>query len=299
MSYYQTAPIQRRFRQDESGPGRIKAPAVRYGARMSENPDSSPEPLGPKSLSTLSTTAKSLADYLTATTGPTIGVNNIANAAIPLNWSGLTWREVEHVARLGIPVLDVCDQDIIREVQTATTRLDILTAPLEHRQRILDRIRTVICRIERSDLEDLIALTRAALNAFESGHTMPAQALAVAVSDTLLTRSQKNNRWAGKFQRLRFQESIIDVDIRDYVQFATWLPLGRFDLPYSFKEDRQPTWLDRHASIHDASLLHYAEWNGLIALMLAGSLLSAVNRDSSMLAFSTLEKAISRASAQT
>lgn len=170
-----------------------------------------------------------------------------------------------------VPRLEFVEQLI--ELPDRTARLDFL---LQNRHGLIEDCDGVLMGISHEQLAGQLFLVQKALRAYAAGHDEAAQALAVVATDTAVMLSPlfpngygKNNRPAAfdpatiSYRHLRLMAALAPMD-----QFYTRWFLSSGELA--------PMELSRHVTVHPADTRHYTPANSLIAVLLATSVLRAL-----------------------
>ena len=188
----------------------------------------------------------------------------------PPNWpEEVDYRQLAQIAlNDGIPVVWVLPAPAVEQVQELRGRDDRLAAVLDNQTEILALCRETLNAIVEPDVADARDLAGEALRALESGHTAPAQALAVNVLDTILNKHNlplNNAKSVAELcafdpDEIMCRDVILRYAIAPFVRFATqWHPENPAPKPAA---------LSRHVSIHGADARQYSPINSLVAVML-------------------------------
>lgn len=123
------------------------------------------------------------------------------------------------------------------------------------------------------DLAPRVPQAVEAVEALLAGFPQAAQALAVAVSESLLTEYVANGRTYGEL-RIDVAVDTDDLTIVDVRTTFALLPVHRFYTPWRPHTGvPAPGELSRHVTVHHARADHLTPENALIAVMLLSSLL--------------------------
>jgi hypothetical protein len=173
----------------------------------------------------------------------------------------------------GLPIVWVPRAEIVEAMLAAehrSARIDVL---LDHIPEVLADCRSMLQQVSHITLTKQVSLAVRALEAFEAGYHEPAQALAVIVTETAVTRV--------------LGESYVDVAKKvvfdpDHVTFAqlrlraALAPIARFYTPWRPSWGKPPpTALSRHVTVHQADCGHYTRANAAVAVLLVTSVLRA------------------------
>ena len=122
-------------------------------------------------------------------------------------------------------------------------------------------------------IEKQVPLVREAIQAFNAGYYGPAQALAVAVSDTYLARFVGGSYGVMKKKASLSQYSDEEPAFQLFRMVYSIAPVTQFLTPFDAKKKTPPPdRLSRHVTVHSASTDHLHKTNALVAIMLASSL---------------------------
>jgi hypothetical protein len=144
---------------------------------------------------------------------------------------------------------------------------------LAHEEEITADCRAVLGTVSHETLSGQLPLAVKALEAFEAGHCEAAQALAAAVTETAVTHALGNYNNAR--QRAAFDPA--NVTLRQLRVQAALAPIGPFYTAwYPSWGTPAPEALSRHVTIHQADQRHYTRGNGAVAVLLATSVLRAL-----------------------
>lgn len=182
------------------------------------------------------------------------GLDIIRDEGIPLVWLPR--------AEIVIELLDAPDRD---------SRLDILVT---RKMEVTADCREVLEDVTSSSFAGQVALLLRAVDALVAGHDEAAQALAVVVTETAVARSL-----GSKYGEVKKK---VVVDLNDVPLFAlrlraALLPIGSFYTSWYASEGKPiPELLSRHVAVHQADPGHYTANNAVLAVMLATSVLRAL-----------------------
>ncbi|CAN7367456.1 hypothetical protein [Knoellia sp. LjRoot47] len=196
---------------------------------------------------------------------------------LPENWSaGVDESAIlQIVSEDGLPCVWVPRADILDEVIAAPDRGARVQVLLRHRSEVLDDCGQVLTDVDHDSLAGQRPLADAALRAMREGHDESAQALAVAVTDTVICRLMEG---VGGYKRIS-QIVVADLDLISLVDLrvrAALAPIARFFASWYVTDGTPPPEaLSRHVTFHNADATHYTPGNALIATMLMTSVLRA------------------------
>lgn len=194
----------------------------------------------------------------------------------PPNWpSGIKIDRVIGVIQdEGLPLVWVPRAEIVSEVLAAPNRSARVGVLLDHIDELIEDCREVLDEISHVSLTGQLPLARKALEALEAGHAEAAQALAVVVTETAVARGI-----SGKYQDVKNQV-LFDPEFVHYTQLrlrAALAPIGPFYTQwYASSGTPAPEGLSRHVAVHQADMDHYTPGNAVVAVLLATSVLRAL-----------------------
>ena len=194
--------------------------------------------------------------------------------SLPPNWpesGGMFDLGLEIIRDEGVPLVWVPRKEIIAELLEAPDRDSRLGILLARKVEVTEDCRGVLEDVTSFGAQ--ATLLRRAVDALEAGHDEAAQALAVVVTETAVTRS------IGGYKKVKKK---VVVDLADLPLFAlrvhaALLPLGSFYTDWwPNKGTPPPVLLSRHATVHQADSIHYTASNALLAVILGTSVLRAL-----------------------
>ncbi|MBO1754759.1 hypothetical protein [Allobranchiibius sp. CTAmp26] len=194
----------------------------------------------------------------------------------PPNWPpGVDFdRVVEVIRDDGLPLVWVPRAELVKEVIDAEDRAARVAVLLAHVTELVHDCRTVLPGVTYAGLSGQRKLAARCVEALEQGHHEAAQALAVAVIETAVSRTL-----GGNYAQVK-QQVLFDPDLVPYTELrlrAALAPIHRFYTDWSPKSPHPaPEAVSRHVSVHHADPSHYTEANSLIAVLLACSVLRAL-----------------------
>jgi hypothetical protein len=194
---------------------------------------------------------------------------------LPPNWpDDIDLGQVEAVIQDdGLPLVWVPRAEIVTSLLAAPDRAARVDVLLAHEQEITADCRAVVGSISHDTLSGQLPLAVKALDAFGAGHHEAAQALAVTVTETALPHA------LGGYARAR-QRAAFDpyrVTLRQLRVKAALAPIGPFDTDwYPSSGTPASAALSRHVTIHQADQRHYTRGNAAVAVLLATSVLRAL-----------------------
>jgi uncharacterized protein (UPF0147 family) len=173
----------------------------------------------------------------------------------------------------GIPLVWVPRSGLVTELLGAADRAERLSILLHHEAEVIADCREVLADVSSQVLTGQVPLAYRALDAFEAGQHEAAQALAVVVTETAVAR------WLGRSYDNIIESVAFDMDspFMEVRVRAALAPIGPFYTAWwPSSGDPAPTELSRHVSVHQADSSHYTDGNGFVAVMLASSVLRAL-----------------------
>jgi hypothetical protein len=194
---------------------------------------------------------------------------------LPPNWPGdIDLGQVQAIIQDdGLPLVWVPRAEIVTSLLAAPDRAARVEVLLAHEQEITADCRAVLADISHDTLSGQLPLAVKALEAFEAGHHEAAQALAAAVTETAVTHALGNYKKAR--QRAAFDPD--RVTLRQLRVQAALAPIGPFYTAwYPSSGTPAPEALSRHVTIHQADQRHYTRGNAAVAVLLATSVLRAL-----------------------
>jgi hypothetical protein len=198
--------------------------------------------------------------------------------AYAANWdvSGVRLRSVRAiVADDGIPIVWIPRGTIVTALMAASTRDERLQILGSHDAEILSDCGVCLGDCSAPELSEQVALTHRVIDAYAARLYEPAQALAVVVTERLITDHVAGGLEHGSYvkakQEAEFRDSIMLAELRRAAAIA---PIVRFYAEW-FPSSGQPppSELSRHVSVHLPNLEQYSRVNALLAVMLVVSLL--------------------------
>lgn len=207
---------------------------------------------------------------------------------LPPNWQGSGINPVEAWPVLqeeGIPLVWVPRAEILAELIAAPDRAARLKILVACDSELADDCRAVLTEVMHSELAEQVPLGLKAIDAFAAGHHEAAQALAVVVVETVVTRliepkEQVRGERKSKYQRI--VEALKVDDPKDLtvgnMRFrAAMAPIGPFFVPWHpDKGDPVPEELSRHVTVHQAHVAHYTPGHAAVAVMMVASVLRGI-----------------------
>lgn len=194
----------------------------------------------------------------------------------PSNWPpGIDFdRVVEVIRDDGLPLVWVPQAELVQAVVDAEDREARVAVLLAHVPELMQNCRGALRGVTHAMLVGPHQLAMRCVEAMENGHHEAAQALAVAVTETSVSRTL-----GGNYAKVK-QQVLFDPDLVPYTQLrlrAALAPIHRFYTDWSPKSPHPaPEAVSRHVTVHHADPSHYTEANSLIAVLLACSVLRAL-----------------------
>ena len=177
----------------------------------------------------------------------------------------------------GLPLVPAPRPDIVRELVCASDRIERRQVLTERRSDVLEDCAAVFAGVESSDRAGEFAIFALdAVTAFQAGAYRSAQALASAVTTTVLDDLRSTFDEAWKTARYPtggdFPEELDEVPPYEFWVLA---PLW-----HAYESANHGDLVDkwaRHASIHEASEVHYNVPNAVISMMFLSALLDFIS----------------------
>jgi hypothetical protein len=195
---------------------------------------------------------------------------------LPPNWPAEVDidRIVGVIQAEGIPLVWVPRSEIVGELMTLKDRMSRVEALVVRAPELIADCRGVLDDVVTDSLAGQVPLAMKAVDAFEAGHTAAAQALAVVVTETAVAAAI-----SGKYEVVK-KRVLFDPDLVPYTQLrlrAALAPIGPFYTTwYASSGKPAPESLSRHVAVHQASPTHYTTGNAIVAVLLATSVLRAL-----------------------
>ncbi|MEU7761680.1 hypothetical protein [Micromonospora aurantiaca (nom. illeg.)] len=174
----------------------------------------------------------------------------------------------------GIPLVWVPRPEIVADLLAAPdrdARVKVLTARAAD---VAHDCRETLGQITRPDLVNMLPMASSALDAYIDGHHAPAQALSVAVVETVVTRTIGKYQQAKTFAKIDDPKKLGMAELRFRAALAPIAPFYVAWWPSS--NDPMPEQLSRHVTVHQADPAHYTHGNATVAIMLLASVLRGV-----------------------
>ena len=197
--------------------------------------------------------------------------------AWPPNWDDGTRLDPlgSLVSDDGIPVVWLPRADVLQEVTSASDREERLNVLMERQTDCLDDARNVLAATTHPALAGQVILAWSALDSLADGHHQSAQALSCVVIESATRRDiAEGSRRTAKLVTDRLDEAAL-VELRLWMALA---PLARFYDEWRSEKTSgpAPALLNRHATVHGGSPDHFNTGNALVAVLLATSVLRAL-----------------------
>ncbi len=170
----------------------------------------------------------------------------------PPNWPpGINLDRVAEVIRDdGLPLVWVPRAELVQEVVDAEDRGARVTVLLAHASELVQDCRGVLHGVTHAAFTGQQQLAERCVEALEQGHHEAAQALAVAVTETAVSRTL-----SGNYAKVK-QQVLFNPDLVPYTQLrlrAALAPIHRFYTDWSPKSPHPaPEAISRHVSVHHA-----------------------------------------------
>jgi hypothetical protein len=197
--------------------------------------------------------------------------------SLPSNWPpGIDFDALTTAIRDdGIPLVWVPRAEIVTEVLAASDRRAKVDVLISHADQIVEDCKTVLGEVQHESLSGQKPLAVKALRAFEAGHYEAAQALAVVVTETVVTRAFEYESYTKIKRAVSFEPD--DVYIRELRAHAALAPIEVFFTTWHPGSGTPaPEVLSRHVSVHQADEEHYSRGDAVVAVLLVTSVLRAL-----------------------
>ncbi|MFC0028012.1 hypothetical protein ACFFMM_00540 [Micromonospora chaiyaphumensis] len=194
---------------------------------------------------------------------------------MPPNWpTGIDHKQVVTVFQdEGLPIVWVPRREIVEEMLAAPDRDARIQILLARTTEVVEDCREVLTAVTHPRLAGQLPLVAKAIDAFGAGHQEAAQALAVVATETVVARA------LGGYKAVKQQVSFDPerVTISQLRLRAALAPIGVFYTTwYPSSGTPAPTELSRHVTVHQADLKHYTPGNAVVAVLLAASVIRAI-----------------------
>ena len=174
----------------------------------------------------------------------------------------------------GLPLVWVPRAQIVTEVLAASGPAARVRVLIDHANEVVEDCDIVLGAVTHSSLAGQVPLAKRAVDAFSSGHHEAAQALAVVVTETAVARAISD-----KYKKVKSQV-LFDPNLVPYTELrlrAALAPIDPFYTAwYATSGAPAPQALSRHVTVHQADHNHFTHGNAAVAIMLATSVLRAL-----------------------
>ena len=194
----------------------------------------------------------------------------------PPNWSADIDLEqvLAAIQEDGLPLVWLPRAEIVAELLDVSSRAARVEVLLSHADELITDCREVLATVRHETLAGQLPLVGRAVDALEAGHHEAAQALAVVVTETAVAHAI-----SGKYEDVK-KQVLFDPDLVPYTEMrlrAALAPIGPFYATwYASSGTPVPEALSRHVTVHQADHTHYTEGNAMVAVLLATSVLRAL-----------------------
>lgn len=209
--------------------------------------------------------------------GPALGsLLEELRRSLPPNWpSGVDTEALMAIIQdEGLPLVWVPREQVIAELLAAPDRSARVEILVFHRDDLIDDCRQVLAAVHTKTLGGQLPLAMRSVDALEAGHYEAAQALAVVVTETAVARAISD-----KYEEVK-RQVLFDPELVPYTQLrlrAALAPIGSFYTSWHVGSALPPPEaLSRHVTVHQADHGHYTEGNAVVAILLAASVLRAL-----------------------
>lgn len=234
-------------------------------------------------------------DYISQTIRMLGGAEGIARAlnvlgtalhdvheALPPNWSGaISIEQAIDLASTGLPVVWVPPSTVLGALAAAPDRSAQMAVLQSREDELHEDASRVLSEVTSTELAGQVLLARRSVEARAAGHHEAAQALAVAVSETIVTKHFAQTRGYRGYREVK-EAATLGLDAFENLAIAEWrlmlamAPISTFYAPwYPNRGTPAPEALSRHVTVHHAIPEHYNVDNALVAVLLQTSVLRA------------------------
>jgi hypothetical protein len=195
---------------------------------------------------------------------------------LPPNWSDDVDLEqaLNVILEDGLPLVWVPRAETIVAVLAADDRVARVAVLVDALAVIAVDCDAVLEEVDHPTLTGQVPLAKRAVAALREGHHEAAQALAVVVTETAVARA------LGRDYKKVKEQVLFDPDLVAFTRLrlrAALAPIAPFYTAWwPGSGDPRPEALSRHVSVHQADEEHYTVANALLAVMLASSVLRAL-----------------------
>lgn len=195
---------------------------------------------------------------------------------LPPNWSDAVDLEevIEVIQEDGLPLVWVPRAEVVTRVLNLENRAARLAALVGSLRAIADDCDAVLTEVDHASLAGQVPLATKAVRALRDGHHEAAQALAVVVTETAVAQAL-----GGDYKKVK-KQVLFDPDLVPFTHLrlrAALAPIAPFYTAwFASSGEPRPEALSRHVSVHQADGEHYTTGNALVAVMLASSVLRAL-----------------------
>ncbi len=172
----------------------------------------------------------------------------------------------------GLPLAWVPREETFCLMLNASNRSSRVEVLVNNREKLVEDCKAVLKPVTHSAFVGQLPLAHDAIGALKNGHHTAAQALAVAVTETVVLHEFGKVDADAIKKRWRFDAG--KVTAADVGFFGAIAPLAKFYTPWhpASKKARLKE-LSRHVSVHQAHIDHLTESNAVIAVALMASVL--------------------------
>lgn len=184
----------------------------------------------------------------------------------------------------GIPLVWVPRSNIVTELVDAADWASRVAILLAHQDELVEDCRTVLGDIHHKTLLRQLPLAERAVDAFAGGHGEAVQALAVVLTESIVSwaievDSSDVKKEGSRYKAIR-KEVLFDPDLVPLFVLrlrAALAPIGTFYTAwYASSGTPPPEKLSRHVTVHQADPGHYTAGNAVVAVLLLVSVMRAV-----------------------
>lgn len=210
---------------------------------------------------------------------------------LPPNWPrGIDFDKAAWVIQEeGIPLVWVPPEQIVTALLDAPDRSARLAILLENKEEIAETCTDVLNGLAGHLTTGQVPLATKAVEAFAAGHVEAAQVLAVVVTETAVAKVFPGHGYRQVQESVRFDKEQMTIGaLRMAAALAAIAPFYTSWYPRS--EKPPPEELSRHVTVHFADQVHYTEQNAVVAVLLATSILRALEDTEAIVVLTAYEE---------
>ena len=224
--------------------------------------------------------------FAAASPGLTVGLNALIEATPP-NWpDDINLGPVVSIVQdEGIPLVWVPRSEHVTALIEQVSRDARLTYLAAHETDIIEDCRAVLAQVTAGQVLEMARLAIRATDALQDGHREAAQALAVTVTDSAIEDVVgSGTRYKARPERVRVSGELPYSDVKAFLPLAAVVPFLFSEAPANrWSSAEPPDELSRHLTVHQPHRAYRDPRNALIAVMLAASVLRAVQEGADLI----------------